>query len=108
MAIFCIIALKDSTFASEQNIGKEQMSINTPKYLFKILSVEDWQDSQKKDRLKLADSDNRFIHLFTEDQLDRIASTYWSHSPEYMILKIEIAKMPGRLVYEANPGGDNK
>ncbi len=78
----------------------------TPKYLYKVLSVENWKASDKT--VKLSSEDDAFIHLSTEDQLDRIVGKYWAQVPEYVILKIDTSKLPGKLLFEANPGGENK
>lgn len=48
------------------------------------------------------------LYTSKEDQLDRIIEKYWTDTPEFIVLKIYIDKLPGRLVYEANPGGSNK
>lgn len=84
---------------------EEQM---TPQYLYKVLSVEDWRDSQGRGSVKLQDADREFIHLSRADQINRIVEKYWNNVPEYVILKIDTAKMEGTLVFEANPGGNNK
>lgn len=80
----------------------------TPKYLYKIISVEDWKRSQGVGSVKLSSADDEFIHLSKEDQLDRIIEKYWANVPEFIVLKIDTDKLPGRLVYETNPGGSNK
>lgn len=80
----------------------------TPQYLYKVLSVEDWQKSQDMESVKLTDADQDFIHLSREDQLDRIVGKYWDKVPEYVLLKIDTKKLPGKLVFEVNPGGENK
>ena len=80
----------------------------TPQYLYKILSLEDWQASQRAKELKLAAADNEFIHFSREDQLPRILEKYWSNSPGYVVLKIDASKLKGEMVYEANPGGSAK
>lgn len=77
----------------------------TPQYLYKVLSVENWKQSQSTKSLTLSADDQAFIHFSREDQLERITSKYWSSVPEYMILKINTAKLHGKLVFEANPGG---
>lgn len=79
-----------------------------PQYLYKILSVEDWQASQKMKAVKLASGDEDFIHLSKEDQLARIINKYWAHLPEFIVLKILTSKLQGNLVLEANPGGTNQ
>ncbi len=80
----------------------------TPQYLYKVLSVEDWKESQGMESVKLAAADHDFIHLSTEDQLNRIVEKYWGNVPEYVVLKIDTTKILGKLVFEANPGGNNK
>lgn len=74
-------------------------------YLYKILSEEDWKDSQGQDRLILPQADEAFIHFSTQDQFDRILNKYWSHTSHFVIVQIEADKLPGRLVLEKNPGG---
>ena len=90
-----------------QQISLQQNEM-TPHYLYKVLSVEDWQKSQGMESVKLTDADQDFIHLAREDQLDRIVGKYWDKVPEYVVLKIDPTKLPGKLVFEANPGGENK
>ena len=79
-----------------------------PQYLYKVVSVEDWKKSQNLESVKLTDADQDFIHLAREDQLDRIVGKYWDKVPEYVVLKIDTTKLLGKLVFEANPGGENK
>lgn len=92
---------------SEQTESQME-NIQTPKYLYKILSVEMWQASQNEKNLQLAPEDDAFIHFSKEDQLERIIEKYWAKMPQFTILKIETAKLPGHLIFEANPGGKNK
>jgi uncharacterized protein (DUF952 family) len=79
----------------------------TPTYLYKIISVENWRKSQKKNQLQLADMDQTFIHLATNEQVPRIVEKFWKDS-ECVILKVESIKMKGDLLFEENPGGSNK
>lgn len=76
-----------------------------PKYLYKILSSQNWQATQNCRNLILSAADNAFIHFSTEDQLERIVAKYWSDAPEFAVLKIEVERLEGDLVYEPNPGG---
>lgn len=78
----------------------------TPAYLYKIVSLADWEASQET--VNLSPDDDAFIHLSREDQLERITTKYWAHVPQYVVLKVETAKLPGKLVFEANPGGTSK
>lgn len=86
---------------------EEHQKNHPPDFLYKVLSMEDWKESESQNQAKLPKSDADFIHLATEDQLDRIIQKYYSDVPEYVVLKIETKRLPGKLVYEANPGGVN-
>lgn len=84
------------------------MQESTPKYLYKILSLEKWQASKGNSSVQLPEEDADFIHFSREDQLERITSKYWSHIPSYVILKIDTTKLRGEMRLEANPGGSSK
>ncbi|MCH9612390.1 MAG: hypothetical protein S4CHLAM102_08800 [Chlamydiia bacterium] len=78
-----------------------------PKYLYKILSLEAWEKSQKQPNLILPPMDDAFIHLAKEDQVHAILSKFWTNQP-HIVLKLRTESLPGRLVYETNPGGTTK
>ena len=75
-----------------------------PPYLYKIVSPEEWQDSQLKNQVVTSSLDKDFIHLATESQLSHVAQKFWN-SKDYMILKLDSKKLIGHLNYETNPGG---
>lgn len=79
-----------------------------PQYLYKVLSMADWDMSQKGSDVVLSEEDKVFVHLAKEDQLDRIIQKFWKDIPEFMVLKLLTASLKGQLVYEVNPGGENK
>jgi uncharacterized protein (DUF952 family) len=98
---FCTISfMLFSSETSEMN--------QSPPYLYKILSLTNWQATQGNPVVQLSSEDDSFIHLSTEDQLEKIIQKYWSDAPQLVILKIDTNKLKGRLVFEANPGGTNK
>ena len=70
--------------------------------------MENWEASQNTDSLKLSIDDNAFIHFSRDDQLERITSKYWSKAPQYIVLKVDTAKLPGKMVFESNPGSTTK
>lgn len=76
----------------------------TPNYLYKIVSKEDWELSQLENRVVNSPIDTDFIHLATEEQLAHVAKKFWANQ-EYVILKLNLKKVSGRLVYETNPEG---
>lgn len=84
------------------------MIINPPEYLYKILSEENWNASNKIKRIQIPPEDEPFIHLATEMQLNKIISKFWADNLNFFILKLTTDKLIGKLVLEANPGGANK
>lgn len=103
------LLLTTYTYENGFRMGGEHMQENSvPKYLYKILSLDNWERSESKTSLTLSDDDREFIHLAREDQVDKIAEKYWSNVPEYVILQLDTELLPGKLVFEANPGGSNK
>lgn len=81
------------------NVQKQQ-----PAFLYKIMSEEDWETSQRQHKLKLGQADDQFIHLSTEEQIDKIYEKFFRGMP-VVILKIKTDKLHGKLVKERNPGG---
>lgn len=77
-------------------------------YLYKILSLQNWQATKNRIAVALPPEDNLFIHFSTDEQLDRIIAKYWSTVRRLVVLKIDRSKLPGKLVYEANEGGKTK
>ncbi len=98
-----------ATLPVETSITKaEIVQQQTPQYLYKVLSLENWEASQSALSLQLSKDDDAFIHFSRDDQLERITSKYWANASEYIVLKVETAKLAGKLVYEANPGGTSQ
>lgn len=90
-----------------QEMEKTEM-VQTPEYLYKILSVRFWDASQQSSFLVLPAEDEAFIHLSTEEQLDKIIKKYWSNIPQFIVLKLDTSKLQGKLVYETNPEGTSR
>ena len=74
-------------------------------FLYKIISVQDWENSQQEKKLALSPMDNKFIHLATANQIDRIIEKYWHNESRFAILKIQTNKLQGKLIFEKNPNG---
>ncbi|MDP1608967.1 MAG: DUF952 domain-containing protein [Chlamydiales bacterium] len=104
--------LQKAKLLSQENLVKRGSFVmegsreKRPTFLYKVLSMDDWAKSCETVHLSSSDAD--FIHFSTEDQLTRIIEKYWADVCEYIVLKIETAKLPGNLVFEPNPGGMNK
>lgn len=77
-------------------------------YLYKILSLRNWQATQNRKTVALSADDDLFIHFSTEDQVEKIIEKYWSEAQQFVILKIDRSKVEGRLEYETNEGGITK
>lgn len=110
LTLFLMCLFRVLSLHADQQLPPQQSLENkmTPQYLYKVLSTKDWKKSQSMEVVKLTDADRDFIHLAREDQLDRIVEKYWDKVPEYVVLKIDTKKLPGKLGFEANPGGENK
>lgn len=68
-----------------------------PKYLYKILAPRHWLATQNRQCLVLPAEDEAFIHLATEEQLEKVKAKFPANSA---ILKLETDKMEGKLVLE--------
>lgn len=88
-------------------ISQEQAGIAVPTYLYLFLTKEAWQKSIQEKVLSLGPENKSFIHLATNEQIPHVAEKFFK-GVDYVVLKIEIKKMRGRLVYETNPGGSNQ
>lgn len=96
----------------ENLMGQKEAQMNrknnhTPKYLYKIVSPEEWQDSLRKNQVVTSPMDKDFIHLATEGQLAHVIQKFWN-GKSYIVLKLDSKKMSGRLICETNPGGTNQ
>lgn len=78
-----------------------------PKYLYKVVARKDWDESLELDFLPISPMDRDFIHFATEEQLGRVIEKFWE-GKDYVVLEFEVCRLPGRLVYETNPGGTMK
>lgn len=81
--------------------------MENPQVLYKIISEEQWQESQKDQKLCLSQMDQEFIHLATESQVTHVVQKFWKDK-SYIKLTLDPKKLQGRLVYETNPGGSTK
>lgn len=79
-----------------------------PTYLYKVLSMEHWEQSKDKQNIVLSVMDHDFIHLATEQQVDKIIEKFWHGISTYVVLTVDVKKLPGNLVLESNPGGVTK
>jgi peptide deformylase len=103
LTIVCFCA----TLLAFEKINMERID-PPPQYLYKILSLKNWQATQNRKAVQLSADDDTFVHFSTENQLDRIIQKYWPDAPQLVILKINTEQLKGDLVFEANPGGTTK
>lgn len=108
LAYLCTVSF--SLLGIEKVMSKEIMETKAQdiQYLYKILSLRNWQATQNRKTVALSADDDVFIHFSTEDQIEKIIEKYWSEAPQFVILKIDRSKLEGRLVYETNVGGTTK
>ena len=107
-AIFAIFLICFTPLCSQEKDTAMDNETPPPRYLYKVLSMDNWEASRCQELIQLASDDAAFIHFSKEDQLDRIVDKYWANATKFVVLKIAAEKLPGKLVFEANPGGENK
>lgn len=88
----------------EQKEIQVQQENTIPEDLYKIVSYEQWQESQLQNQVVNSSMDRDFIHLAKQEQLARIAQKFWNNK-DYIVLKLAANKLTGRLILETNPGG---
>ena len=79
----------------------------TLEFLYKIVTPEEWKKAQEEGYVPRGVIDTDFIHLSTEEQLDRILAKFWKDKSA-VILKLETSELEGDLRFETNPGGSTK
>jgi uncharacterized protein (DUF952 family) len=109
MQKFLVLFLFSIAFLNgSENTMRNHEMVETPPYLYKVLSYELWQQSQNKQTLALPPEDDAFIHFSTDAQLERIITKFWANVPKYAVLKVNASKLKGEMTYETNPGGTAK
>ncbi|MDF2550059.1 MAG: glutathione S-transferase [Chlamydiales bacterium] len=90
-------------------VGKtmDTTELPEPPFLFKIISLDDWDKSKASQDVVLSAADSDFIHLSTEEQLPAILRKYWADRP-HVVLKLDTRQLQGDLKLEANPGGSTR
>lgn len=83
-------------------------AVQTPEYLYKILSYRHWKATERRCVVATPKEDDPFIHLSTADQLSRILEKYWPDAPQYVVLKIDPSRVEGEMKFETNPGGTTR
>lgn len=78
-----------------------------PDHLYKILSVEQWNEIVATKQFTPSRQDKDFIHLAKEDQVAKVIQKFWNTNP-CILLKLDRKKLKGDLVYETNPGGSTR
>lgn len=79
----------------------------TPDSLYKIISVEQWEESLRNKEMVLQALNDEYIYLSKEDQVPHVIKNFWCKEG-YVILKLESKKLKGRLTYENTPGEPSK
>lgn len=106
LSVLALSLATHSVHADDSHFAEQ--STEVPAYLYKVISIKNWENSQDQACVVLSAEDDAFIHFATLEQLERITNKYWANIPSFVILKIETAKLPGELLLEANLGGENK
>lgn len=78
------------------------------KCLFKIFSLEEWETIKKKGKLKLKEiySDQKFIHLCTEDQLQETIEIHFKEVKKIIVVKLNSKGLEKKLRWEKSRNND--
>jgi uncharacterized protein (DUF952 family) len=107
--LFCCVNWSDLAKAYKLDPNRTSATIDAskkPVFLYKIITEENWMTSLENKKLLSEKDDTDFIHLATNEQIPKIASKYFKDK-NYIILKLEVKRLHGNLILEANPGGLN-
>lgn len=107
IACLCTLSLSlsgNKKLADDKVIMMEKTN-RVPPYLYKILSLRNWQATQSRKAFQLPAEDDLFIHFSTEEQVESVIKKYWADAPQFAILKIDANKLKGKLAFETNQGG---
>ena len=91
-----------------QFLSKRTSKIEEPKYIYKILTKDEWSNMQNKSVLLGSEMDIKdgFIHLSTAKQTQRIANKYFPNMSDGYILKILYKDIKSKTKWEANSKGE--
>lgn len=78
-----------------------------PDKLIKVVSPHAWEESQAGGILICEPMDDEFIHMATDEQVERVISKFWNER-EYILLYLDPTKLIGTIKYESNPGRQSK
>ncbi len=104
LSVFITGITAEATQGKVSSMEEEQLA---PKYLYKVISKEDWQKSIESGYVMPSSLDQAFIHLAKEDQISHVTEKFWKNK-DYLVLTLLTEKLNGKLVYETNPGGSAK
>lgn len=95
--------------STKENISKEGTAVSST-YVYKIMTLSDWQESQKLGFLKPSalDLKSNFMHLSEEQQVKGTIDKFMKGEANIIVLKLDTSKFIGRLVKEKNPGGNTE
>jgi uncharacterized protein (DUF952 family) len=86
--------------------GEERECV--PQKLFKVVTVQNWNQSQEHKHLLPSPDDTAFYHLATEAQVPRVVDKFFANEKQYYVVTLETKKLKGTLKLETNPGGSTK
>ncbi len=83
LATFCLYAVSFSLLGQQPLANNMEEMDQRPQYLYKVLSLRNWQATQNRKTAQLPAEDDAFIHFSTQDQLEKIIGKYWADAPQY-------------------------
>lgn len=78
------------------------VTADQPRYLYKVVSLEDWNTSQNSDLLRLSKPD---VMLLKVDQLENTIIRDWNSASEVIIVEIDVDKLKEPVLAEKDKAG---
>jgi len=69
-------------------------------YLYKVISVNDWNKSQHRQYVHTTPMDNSYSIVSTEDQLQAVIDKSWRGVADFVVLTLDVNKLDHRLIFE--------
>jgi uncharacterized protein (DUF952 family) len=99
--------LSQLCFANDITSNLKGESTMVAPHVYKIMTLSDWQESQKLGFVKPStlDLESKFLHLSEDHQVQRTIDKFMKNEKNIIVLELEPSKFVGKLVKEKNPGG---
>lgn len=72
--------------------------------VYRVVTVQQWKETQKSKNIKLSAIDVSFIHLATKEEVPIVLKRFFRNE-NVVVIELDPKKLGGTLKYEVNRGG---